>query len=623
MAAWKDNTRRLAFVPSPTRVFFALVFVVYTCVFPYVGSFNNPNENVRVYMTMAIVEQHTFRIDKILERHGYVNDMAKAPDPVTHEPHLYSIKAPAVSLIGAPFYWAFTKLAPHFGHPVPTPASTPDERVWWFRASVFVLRLFVLQLPCFFFLVWYERFLRAFAPDPALRLPIVAAAGLGTNFLAYALMFVSHSFFGLTSFVAFGIIARERALSRGDVRRRRASKAFLAGLFAGLATLSEYQAFPVSTAIALFAFTVFYRPTRLLSFLAGAGLNAAVLMFYQWRCYDNPLTPGHKMAENPQFAAWHQSGFFGLGEPSWSTFRDLSFSHTFGFFGTSPFMWLGLLAIPFGLFWVRGLKRARSQRRYETFWWVFAMLALWIPISCAVNWRGGWTLGPRFFGAAPAFFGFGAACALEQLARASRRRRAIVRGIAGGLALASVVSLGFVGLVYNTFPESVTRPLMQMALPLARNGFVPHHAGELVGWSSSTFWYIVVLFLFVAVLIAAFVPARERLRGWLVRIPFLIVTCALGLWPILRAPTVEEEAETSPAAHAQDLRFFVVSWEPPGRDRITLLREEAERYGRRGPCLWLRIADMERDLMLDPEASHDAEKANGTPREACERRLPF
>jgi hypothetical protein len=27
--------------------------------------------------------------------------------------------------------------------------------------------------------------------------------------------------------------------------------------------------------------------------------------------------------------------------------------------------------------------------------------------------------------------------------------------------------------------------------------------------------------------------------------------------------------------------------------------------------------------LLEPEAAHDASKANGTPREACTRRLPF
>ncbi len=606
------------------RAFFFFTFFVYTCVFPYIASFNNPNENVRVYMVMAIVEQHTFRIDKILERHGYVNDMAKAPDPVTKEPHLYSIKAPAVSYLGAPVYWAFTKIAPHFGHPVPTPASPNEERVFWFRATVLVLRLFVVQLPAFFFLVWFERFLRGVSDDVVLRLTSVAAVGLGTNFLAYSLMFVSHTFFGLTTFVSFALILRERERSKGDAKRRRAKIAFLAGLFAGLATLSEYQAFPVSCVLAIYAFTTFWRPTRLLAYLAGAGLNAAALMFYQWRCYANPLTPGHKLAENPQFAAWHQSGFFGLSTPSWDIFRDLSVSHGYGFFGTAPFMWLGLLAVPFGLFasrGVRGTRGTRGQKRLATFMWLFAMLALWLPISAAINWRGGWTLGPRFFGAAPAFFAFGALGAMEHLAGRSRLRRALLRGIAGGLTVAGAVQLGFTSLVFNTFPESVTRPLLQMAVPLAHLGFVPHHVGELLGFTGTGGWYVVVACLFLATLLAVLWPSRDHWVSYAVRAVLVVGFAAIGLRPAVTEPDAVEltDAGVSGEAHVQDLRFFMGTWEPQGRDRLAVLREEAERYGKRGPCLWYRLADLERSADLAEEALRDETRAGGAPRSQCTR----
>ena len=607
---------KTARTPGVVTAFFVFTFFVFTCVFPYISSFNNPNENVRIYMTMAVVEDHTFRIDNVLARHGYVNDMAKAPDKAG-VPHLYSIKAPLVSYLGVPVYWAFTKIAPHFEHPVPTITSKTEDRAWWFTAVTAVLRLFVLQIPCFLFLVWYERYLREVSKDTALRLTVVAAVGLGTNFLAYSLMFVSHTLFGVAAFVSFALITRERARSRGLSLRRRKSIAFLAGLFAGLATLAEYQAFPVSCALALYAFAVFWRPTRLVPFLAGAGLNAGALMFYQWRCYGNPLTPGHKMAENPAFAAWHQQGFYGLGEPSWETFNELSFSHAFGFFGTSPFMWLGLLAVPFGIFFASGFPREREQGRVANFAWMFAMLCLWVPISAAVNWRGGWTLGPRFFGGAPPFFGFGALFALEHLSRRSGLRRGILRGIAGGLAIASIVELGFVGLVYNTYPETVTRPLTQMALPLARVGFVPHHAAELFGWKSSTFFYLVVGCLFVAALLAALWPAGDGKKVYALRLTLVIVACVLGLRPAFSDPEPDEIGDG-----AGDLHFFVASWEPAGRDALSLLRPEAERFGPRGPCLWHRIANLEHIVHMDSEAARDEARAGSTPASSC-KSAPF
>jgi hypothetical protein len=57
-------------------------------------------------------------------------------------------------------------------------------------------------------------------------------------------------------------------------------------------------------------------------------------------------------------------------------------------------------------------------------------------------------------------------------------------------------------------------------------------------------------------------------------------------------------------------------WEPPGRDRISLLREEAERFGPRNPCLWYKLADIERMLEWTADADRD-EKRAGAPRDVC------
>ncbi len=594
------------------RIFFALLFVVFTCVSPYIQSLNNPNENVRTYMTMAIVDFHTFKIDQVLAWRGYVNDMAKAPDPVTKEPHLYSIKAPAIGYMGVPVYWVFTKIAPLFGHVLPTPTTPIAEKQWWFSAATYTLRLFCVQLPCFFFLIVFERFLRRVSKDVALRLMTVAAVGIGTNYLAYSIMYVSHTLFGVTAFTSFMLIANERARSRGDSRRRRAKIAFWAGFFAGFASLLEYQAFPVSCVLAIYAFCVFWRPKKLLAFLGGSGLTAAALMYYQWSCYHNPLTPGHKMAENPAFAAWHQQGFYGLEWPSLTTFGELSFSRCYGFFGTSPFMWLGLLALWYGLIRGRsGITRVRRQRRLDTFVWAFAMLSLWLPISAALNWRGGWTLGPRFFGGATPFFGFGALCALEQLSK-TRWRRAIWRGIAGGLLIASVAQLGFVALIFNTMPEDVTRPLAQIAVPLARNQFFPHHAGELIGLDGPNFWYFVFACLVGATLFAVLLRARDRIAPYVVRIVVVVVFAVGGTYPAFTPPEPLEGPDGTTA-----LAFFARVWEPPSRDRISRLRDEAERYGKRGPCLWLKVEEWDRQVHLESDANHAHQMAGDTKPEDC------
>ncbi len=603
------------------RIFFALTFIVFTGVFPYIASINNPNENVRVYMTMALVEKHTFKIDDIVARHGWTNDMAKVPEnpkTMTGEPHLYSVKAPAVSYAGVPVYWAFTKLAPRFGHELPTIASSPEDKAWWLRNTIWALRLFTIQLPCFVFLVWFERYLRTVSQDVVLRLAAVAAAGLGTNYLAYAMMFASHAPFACAAFASFGIITGERARFP-DWKQRRLSRAFLAGFFAGLATLLEYHALPVSVALAAYALTSFWRPTRLVTFGVGASLNALGLMYFQWKCFGSPLTPGHKFSETEAFRNILSTGLFGISAPKMIAFEGITINVGFGFFGTSPFMWLGLLALPLGVVWLRRDTKFGRNLRDANLGWLLIMGLLFVTVSAAINWRAGWAIGPRYLGAAPPFFAFGAVCALEHVAGASRGRRVLVRSVAGGLAAASVLQSGLVSMVYNTLPEAFTRPLAQFAIPMARVGFVPHHLGELFGWDSPRFFYFVVGCLFLAGVLAALWPQGDRVREWAARLVLTAAVFVVGIRPALSAPGPDDMICTT-GNHCDDLdwgvRFFPSIWEPKERDPLPALREKAQKPGDH-PCMWLKLARLEQILGWKAEAESDTARAHGTSPSIC------
>jgi hypothetical protein len=609
MRIWWKQSRS----PPVVRVFFALVALVFTCVYPYRTWVNNPNENVRTYMTMAIVEEHTFCIDKLVQRYGWVNDMASVPEPDGSK-RLFSVKAPAASYAGVPFYWLMTKVALHFGYAVPTDATPTPERQSWFEAVTFVLRLFSVQIPCFVFLLWFERWLRATSSDPVLRLSAVAAAGIGTNYLAYSLTFASHAQFAVTAFASFAITLREQTLHPLDPSRRRMSRAFLAGLFAGLATLFEYHALFVSVCLAIYALTVFWRPSRLATFGAGGLLSVLALCFFQWRAFKNPLTPGHKMSENPIFAHNLSQGLFGMTKPDLDVFKNMSFNLGYGFFGTSPFMWLGLLAIPYAIVAGFGSEREQRQRRTATIVWMLTMLVLWTGVSAQNNWRGGWTVGPRYLGAAPPFFAFGALCALEALAARSATRRAIVRGVAGGAALASVFTIGLVGLHYTTLPEDFTRPFAQMTWPMALAGFVPHHALELFGVKSSAFWYVVAGCAVGATCLAALAPWREEGWTWPLRGAVFLAVFVVAMVPAFSEPALAERGDLG--EHSR--HSFANGWEPHGRDRITTLREEAERYGPRRPCLWARLAHLEQVIGMNAEAQADQAKGNVAPGQCTE-----
>lgn len=602
--------------PGFVKAFFVLVFVVYTGVFPYIGAVNNPNENVRTYMTMALVEELSFKIDRVVDRHGWTNDMARAPDKKTGEFHLYSVKAPAVSYAGVPVYFAFVKLMPRLGRPVPTVQSSAEDRAKWLADSTWALRLFSVQLPCFAFLLFLERYLRRVSPDPVLRLAAVAAVGLGTNYLAYALMFASHALFAVAAFASFAITLRSREVAP---KKRRAKDALWAGFFAGLATLLEYHALPVSALLALFALFTFYRPTRLVALGVGGMTNAAAMAFFQWRAFGDPLMPGHRMSENQQFAHLLNQGYFGIQTPDLSHAGSLLFSRSFGLFGTSPYLWLAFLVVPFVLFSGFGGPKARSLRRSGTLVWLVTCAALVLTVSAAINWRGGWTVGPRYLGAMPPFLAYGALCAQERLARRSRKTRPWIRALAVGAAVASVAQTGVISLLCNSIPESVGRPLPELAWPLLRAGFVPRHLGDLVGANSTTFGYFVVACLGLAVVMLFFVgePRRARRRtrrmSRAIRLVAGLIVAGIALFPALSKPAPEEGTDGGFAARG----YFATLWEPPGRDHLAKLRMRAEKTGR--PCTYLALAELQERMALEPQAAESRARAGSVTRESCKK----
>lgn len=603
----------------PYRLFFLLLFIPMFCVFPYMRATNNPNEYVRVFTAMSLVDHGTYRIDEPVKLYGWVNDMAHVPSKEDGQRHYFMVKAPMVVHLGVPGYFVFAKIiAPILGRAPPTAKDPLEHQLWWLRMSTWSLRLFGVALPCFLFLLWFEKYLREFVADPVIRYTAVTAAALGTNYLAYVHMFASHSPYAASAFVAFALTERELRLSRGDSRARRPSRAFLAGFFASACVAFEYQSlFPVIV-LSLFALAVFWRPKTLVAFGVGGLLNVPPVMYFQWRAYNNPLTPGHQMLETASFAHEHQQGLWGILWPSWDHIVALATDPGFGFFGMSPFMWFGLVAVPLMVFSPIGPPSIRRSLRVSTVVWFLICTVLICVNAGFIQWRAGWTVGPRYLVPCAPFFAFGAACALDRLSGKSPARRAIMRGFGAGMCLASVVSIGTVGLVFDTLPETIARPFAQFTVPMARVGLVPHHVLEWFGATSGTFWYVVCGVALAVPTVLGLTYSPERTLGtYLPRVAAFVIAVAIGMVPALSTPP----DGTKLFILHPSTRGLAQGWEPTDRDRIALLRNEAERYGSRRPCMWYRLAEYDRILGDDLKASRDEARAKGAPKENCPRSM--
>lgn len=435
-----------------------LFLAAYLYVFPYYPAINNPNENVRVYMTAAIVEEGGYEISTFRRRWGWTNDAAcvqwpasaDAPQPCEGpgrgvRRRYYSVKAPLTSWLGVPAYAVLRALhGPDF-------ASLEPSTLWWLRTTASGLPMAVFF---WFFYGWLGMCTRV----PLLRDAVYVATALGSVLFGYAHLFASHSLSAAAAFGGFMILQRARL--RGSVTW---GASFAAGLLATSATALEYPCLLVTLPLCLFALFAVRPLPRILGFGLGALLPTLLVMHFQAAAFGNPLTPGHLFVENPAFRAGHESGLFGADRFRLEAAGRLLFDLRLGLLATTPafaFAFLAPSAVP-------------RERRLGAGFAAAGVVALYLVICTMNNWTGGWSIGPRYLVVAIPFVAVGALLGLDWI---YRRRPTLAATLALGTTAASVV----VSQLYATYPhlpDNLSAPVRQLFVELLREGYVPNNAG--------------------------------------------------------------------------------------------------------------------------------------------------
>ncbi len=445
-----------------------LFLASYLYVFPYYPAINNPNENVRVYMTAAIVEEGSYEISSLRRRWGWTNDAAcvqwpaqgDEPQPCEGPAHgarrlYYSVKAPLMSWLGVPSYALLHALRGEDRVALDAPT------LWWLRTTA-------SGLPMALFFWFFYGWLGSRTRVPLLRDAVYVATALGSVLLGYAHLFASHSLSAAAAFGSFMLLQRaheERRISwRGSLG---------AGLLATSATALEYPCVLVTLPLCLFALFAVRPLPRMIAFAAGALLPTLLVMHFQAAAYGNPFTPGHLFVENPAFRAGHESGLFGADrfrpEAAWRLLFDLRL----GLWTTTPllaFATLGPFAIP-------------RERRLGASFAAAGVIALYLVICTMNNWTGGWSIGPRYLVVAVPFVAIGALLGLDWIAR---QRPELAANFAVGTAAASV-AVGQLYALYPHLPDHLSAPVRQLFVELLDEGYVPLNAGSaLLGLEGST-----------------------------------------------------------------------------------------------------------------------------------------
>lgn len=485
---------------------FALLALTLLWFFPWQEHLNNPNENVRIYLTRALVEHGTVAIGwrvrqdgRLVDRGsvtgewGWVNDKALVCDRPGEKPpctgRLLAAKAPGLSLLAVPPYALLSAAHRLAGHGPPGKGLT-----------VRVLRLALVTVPWLLFLFFLGRFLLRMpgVDGPGAELAVLAL-GLGSIATPYAMIFAGHT----PAAIALG-----GALLALHGAGGRAGHCVLGGLLLALAPAIEYpMALPAGLLGACALATAGPgRRAKTAGWLAlGGAAPLAGVCAYQAVALGHPLATPYAFLENAAFIKDSAAGLHGIALPGLQSLGVGLLSPEAGLLFFMPAAALAPLGVALLV------RDPRPGQRGLGVTLLLALAAFVYLLAAMPNLRRmlGWTVGPRYIA------GIGPFLAVALARAASWLRERWPGGglaLAAALALAGLVLCGVPALLYPHYPMSFRNPSFQLGLPLLVEGYLPYSLGTalgLRGWPAAAPGLLAA----AGVALALLLPARATRPG--------------------------------------------------------------------------------------------------------------
>ncbi len=403
---------------SVALVLVLLSWIVYAWFFQG-GGFN---QNVNLDLTRAIVERGTLTVDAYRANTG---------DLSLYRGHFYSNKAPGLSFLAVPAYFAVDRALGAAG----LDRGDPFVRTLAaYATTVAVSAMFGALIPALLFL---------HARDAGARRATAAAAALiaafATPLFAYATMLFAHVPSAALALAGFHLLFRRTAPARPAA----------AGVLLAAATAVNYLCGPL---LAIFAVCFLFRRERWLRDAALIALGAlaplALLGWYHGYAFGSPFaTPID--TTNPAFIS--EDAWLGIVRaPDPAALWGITLSPYRGLFFIAP-----VLLLAFG--GVASL--VRKGRNAEVGAIGGAALFLFLFNASFNGWHGGYTIGPRYLLPIVPLLMLLAVPVIERAPR-----------LAGVLAAISLVFNFAATAVDPQPPETLRNPLFQYSLPSLLTG---------------------------------------------------------------------------------------------------------------------------------------------------------
>lgn len=450
------NRPRLKTFFTPPVLMLGAIALAWCWYFHFWPLLHTANEAIRLDFVQAIVDDGTFQIDQVEKRHG-----KPSIDRCRFGHHDYMDKAPGLSLLTVPIYAAVKAIAPN--------VQRFDE-IWKVGqlACLFTTALPLLLALRQMFLFFRRRGVSE--PDAALTL---CALGLASPVFVYSTLFFGHGL--ATACVMLGFFQW--------VERDSAKSQFVAGLWLGLAGLTDTPVFVLGALICIYSALERSRhaqPPQVtavrtlalgLPIAAGLAIFVGLQLGYNFATVGDPLRFTYHYKADPRFAAIMATGVLGFGLPTPRALFELLFGASRGLFYASPILLAGLCGHIISLI----NNDLAPDRRRESGFCLTAITAYTLFVAGFGDWHAGDSPGARHLLPITPLMAAGLptllACRLPQLLRGL---------VAAAIAIGVLMALATIA----SFPyhfEALQRPVLEFSWPLAMSGHFSPSIGRTVG----------------------------------------------------------------------------------------------------------------------------------------------
>jgi hypothetical protein len=454
------------------RIELLLFFVLLACYGYFLPRWADWNQNSRLNLVLAIVDDGTLAIDRYVANTG---DYAK------FNGHYYSDKAPGLSFLAVPVYiaarpvlqagpvqQAIDRLARSaaFNETVSEVGTGLLREKIYVALVLTVVTFATVAVPGALLGVLLFRLLAIFGLQAGQRAGLALVYGLATPAFPYSGAFYAHQLVAALLFGAFYLAFL--------IGRRQISPAWslLAGFLLGYALISEYPAALIIAAVGLYLLAAL--PDK--RWVVGAALAGApplaLMMAYNHAIFGTVMPVGYKYSELWQ--AEHQTGFMSLSSPSAEALWGVTFGGMRGVFFLAPVLLLAVVGM--AVWWRSG------KHRLELGVCAWSAVSFILFNGSSAMWWGGYAVGPRYVVPMLPFLAMGlGAFAARWPGRWWARALALTLG-AWSLAVVWAETIGG-----QSFPQFQPNPLLTFSMPALLAGDIARNLGmalDLIGWVS-------------------------------------------------------------------------------------------------------------------------------------------